>query len=314
MRLFYASDVHGSERLWRKFLNAAAFYGADVLIMGGDLTGKVMVPFVERKPGEWVARVFGKDEKAKGEAKLEELERRVRLNGFYPLRCTVDEYERLRVDDGYRDEVFRCLMREELRRWLALAHEKLAGTGVRCYVMPGNDDEWDIDDVLGEAAPPVVSCGERVVHDDGFQILSCAWTNPTPWDSPRELPEPDLLQKLEDLATELEPGKPAIFNLHCPPYDSGLDLAPQLTDDLRVVTEGGEPKLVPVGSQAVRTFIERHQPLVSLHGHIHESRAAARIGSTLCINPGSAYSEGVLDGVVIDIEGGRVTAYQLVSG
>ncbi|MBX5443572.1 metallophosphoesterase [Sphaerobacter sp.] len=314
MRLFYASDVHGSERLWRKFLNAAAFYGADVLIMGGDLTGKVMVPFVERKPGEWVARVFGKDEKAKGEAKLEELERRVRLNGFYPLRCTFDEYERLRVDDGYRDEVFRCLMREELRRWLALAHEKLAGTGVRCYVMPGNDDEWDIDDVLGEAAPPVVSCGERVVHDDGFQILSCAWTNPTPWDSPRELPEPDLLQKLEDLATELEPGKPAIFNLHCPPYDSGLDLAPQLTDDLRVVTEGGEPKLVPVGSQAVRTFIERHQPLVSLHGHIHESRAAARIGSTLCINPGSAYSEGVLDGVVIDIEGGRVTAYQLVSG
>ncbi len=314
MRLYYASDIHGSETLWRKFLNAAGFYEAEVLIMGGDLTGKVMVPFVERRPGEWVVRIFGKEQKAKSESKLAELERRARLNGFYPLRCSLAEYERLQADPVHRDAVFRSLMRDELARWLALAADKLAGTGVRCYVMPGNDDEWDIDAVLAQAPQPVVSCAERITWLDGVQLLSSSWTNPTPWDSPRELSEDQLLAQLERLAADLDSGGPVIFNLHCPPYDSGLDLAPQLTPDLRVVIEGGEPKLVPVGSRAVRSLIERYQPLLSLHGHIHESRAATRIGRTLCINPGSAYAEGVLDGVLIDIRDGEVATYQLVSG
>ena len=313
-RLYYASDLHGSEKLWRKFINAASFYSADVLVVGGDLTGKVLVPVIERRPGRWEARLFGKDQRAKGEQQLEELERRIRLNGFYPLRCTPDEYDRLNSDEAYRDRAFSKAMRAELERWLDFARDKLAGSGVRCFVMPGNDDEWDIDDVLEHASEPIVSCGDRVVRLDGYQMLSCAWANPTPWDSPRELPEEELVEKLEKLAAELEPGVPAIFNLHCPPYDSGLDLAPELTQDLRVVREGGEPKMVPVGSVAVREFIGRHRPLLGLHGHIHESRATIEIGGTLCINPGSAYAEGVLDGVVVELERDRVVSHQLVSG
>jgi Icc-related predicted phosphoesterase len=314
MRVYYASDIHGSEKLWRKFLNAASFYEADVLIMGGDLTGKVMVPLVERKPRVWIARVFGKDQKAKGEHNAAELERRIRLNGFYPIRCDEDEYQRLQHDAFHREAVFKELMRAELERWMEIAADKLGQSGVRCFVMPGNDDEWDIDDVLEGAPAPVESVEGRVVNFDGVDMLSSAWTNPTPWDSPRELPEDELLDLLEKLAAQLDGRAPAIFNLHCPPHDSGLDAAPELTDDLRVVTEGGEPKLIPVGSTAVRTLIERYEPVLALHGHIHESRAATHIGPTLCINPGSAYGEGVLDGVTVDIEAGRVSSYQLVSG
>ena len=314
MRLYYASDIHGSERLWRKFLNAPAYYDVEVLIMGGDVTGKVMVPLVEQRPGRWAARFQGREQKAKGEDKAVELERRIRLNGQYPIRVTPEELERLDVDEAHRDEVFRRLMRSELERWLALAHEKLDGTGVRCFVMPGNDDDWDVDPVLDASPPPVESVAERVVRLDGVQLLSSAFANPTPWDSPRELPEDELLARLEGLAGQLEPGVPAIFNLHVPPHDTGLDLAPELTADLRVVTQGGEPKLAAVGSRAVRTLIERHRPVLGLHGHVHESRAVAELGPTLCINPGSAYGEGVIDGAIVEIQDGRVVSHQLVTG
>lgn len=314
MRLYYASDIHGSEKLWRKFLNAASFYEAEVLIMGGDLTGKVMVPLVERKPEVWFAHVFGKNQKAKGEENAAELERRIRLNGFYPIRCDEGEYKRLQGDESHREAMFKSLMRSELERWVELAADKLRNSGVRCLVMPGNDDEWDVDDVLKSAPPPVENVEGRVVSIDGVEMISSAWTNPTPWDSPRELPEDKLLDHLESLVARLDGRAPAIFNLHCPPHDSGLDAAPELTEDLRVVTEGGEPKLLPVGSSAVRTLIERHEPVLALHGHIHEARAATRIGRTLCVNPGSAYGEGVLDGVTVDLDGGEVSSYQLVSG
>ena len=315
MRLYYASDIHGSERLWRKFLNAPSFYDVEVLIMGGDLTGKVLVPLVEVRPGRWTARFLGREQKVKGEEKAAELERRIRLNGHYPIRVSPEEMERMSSDEAHRDAVFRDVMRAELARWLELAHEKLRGTGVRCFVMAGNDDEWDIDPVLDAGPAPVEHVSERVVRFDGVQLLSSAYANPTPWDSPRELPEPELLERLETLAGSLDPGLPAIFNLHVPPYDSGLDLAPELTDDLRVVTEGGEARLAPVGSRAVRTLIEHHRPVLGLHGHVHESRAVAEIGPTLCINPGSAYGEGVIDGAIVELDGdGRVTSHQLVTG
>jgi uncharacterized protein len=314
MRIYYASDLHGSEKLWRKFINAASFYAVDVLIVGGDLTGKVLVPVIERRPGRWVARVFGKEQKAKGDAEVEDLERRIRLNGFYPTRCTSEEFELLGSDESHRDGIFRQAMCRELERWLALAHDKLAGSEVKCLVMPGNDDEWDIDTVLETASDPIVSCGERVVDLDGYQVLSSAWASPTQWNSPREVSETQLAEKVEELSAQLAPEVPTIFNLHCPPYDSGLDLAPELSDDLKVVRDGGEARMVPVGSTAIRDLIERYRPALSLHGHIHESRATTEISGTLCINPGSAYAEGVLDGAVVDLQGNRVVSHQLVSG
>jgi len=312
VRLFYAGDLHGSERCYRKFLNAAAFYDAQVLILGGDIAGKVMVPIVEETPGRFVATMFGRTEKIKRLDQLEDLKKRIRFNGFYPYRCDEDEYERLVNDKPYQESVMSEVMVAEIRRWMKIADEKLSGSGVRCFVMPGNDDELEIDTALGSEV--VENPDGCVVSFDGYQMLSSSWANTTPWDSPREADEERLAKILKDIAKHLAPGIPTIFNLHVPPFDSGLDTAFELDADLRVVTSAGQPKTIPVGSHAVRTLIEKHQPLVALHGHIHESKNVARLGNTLCINPGSNYADGVLDGAIIDLEDGTVVRHQLVSG
>jgi Icc-related predicted phosphoesterase len=312
LALYYTSDIHGSERSFLKFLNAAKFYGVDTLILGGDLTGKVLVPIVE-VDGHWEMSFLGRHEVLRSLEEVTEAEKRIRFNGFYPYRCGPEELARLEADRDYADAVFRRLMRESVARWVRLAEERLRGTGVRCFVMPGNDDEFDIDDALA-GSDVVVNPDGAIVEIDGYQLLSLAWANPTPWNSPRELPEEELAARIERLARELDPSLPVIFNLHCPPYDSTLDSAPQLREDLSVVMVGGQPNMIPVGSRAVREAIERYQPVLSLHGHIHESRGAVRIGRTLCINPGSAYGEGVLHGALVRLEDDRVASYQLVSG
>jgi len=312
VRIVYAGDVHGSERCFRKFLNAAAFYDAEVLIMGGDITGKVMTPVVEDKPGRFTATVLGRKERVKRPDDLEDLEKQIRFNGFYPYRCAQEEYERLANDDRYREEVMSRVMVDEVVRWVGIADEKLAGTSIRCLIMPGNDDEFEIDAVLGSER--VENPDDRVVRVGDIQVLSSAWANPTPWDSPREESEAQLSARFERIAAELDPDLPAIYNLHVPPFDTGLDTAAELDADLGVVTIGGQPSMVAVGSHAVRSFVETRQPLVSLHGHIHESRGVARLGQTVCLNPGSNYADGVLDAVVVEIEEGRNVNHQLVTG
>jgi Icc-related predicted phosphoesterase len=312
LTLYYTSDVHGSERCFLKFLNAAKFYGADTVILGGDLTGKMLVPIVA-VDGHWEMTFLGRREVLSSEDEVAEAEKRVRFNGFYPYRCDQRELARMEADPWYATEIFRRTMRESVERWVRLAEERLRETGVTCFIMPGNDDEFDIDDALAHS-DVVVNPDGRVLRLDGYQLLSLSWVNPTPWQSPRELPEDELASRIEQLARALDPRVPTLFNLHCPPYHSTLDSAPQLRDDLSVVMVGGQPNMVPVGSRAVRQAIERYQPVLSLHGHIHESRGAVRIGRTLCINPGSAYGEGVLHGALVVLEGDRIVSYQLVSG
>jgi uncharacterized protein len=104
-----------------------------------------------------------------------------------------------------------------------------------------------------------------------------------------------------------------IFSLHCPPHNTGLDEAPQLTADMSLKDAGRAT--VPVGSTAVRAVIERYQPALALHGHIHEARGTHRLGKTLCINPGSSYEQGQLLGVVVDLDGKKkVKNFVLTSG
>ena len=78
--------------------------------------------------------------------------------------------------------------------------------------------------------------------------------------------------------------------------------------------DAGRAVMVPVGSTAVRSVIERHQPLLGLHGHIHEARGAKTIGRTVCLNPGSSYNTGRIDGALIYLEDDRVKRFQFVSG
>ncbi len=314
MKLFYASDIHGSETCWRKFLNAGPFYKADVIIMGGDVTGKGIVPVVhDPDSGTWSAQFKGRTHQIASDAELADLESRITFNGMYPYRCERAELERL-VAAPNQEELFDGLMEETFRRWLDIGEAKLEVSGVSCWVMPGNDDAWAIDRAFS-ARGRVQNCDGRVVDlGDGYSMLSVGHSNPTPWDSPREVPEPELGAMIETLAAEVPAMDRAIFNLHVPPYDSELDIAPKLDSDFRIQTAGGQPQMAPVGSTAVREAIERHQPLLGLHGHIHESKGARRIGRTLCINPGSSYSLGQLDGVIVELKGDRVKRNQFVIG
>jgi Icc-related predicted phosphoesterase len=65
----------------------------------------------------------------------------------------------------------------------------------------------------------------------------------------------------------------------------------------------------------VRDAIKQYEPVVGLHGHIHESRGAQRIGSTMCLNPGSDYSADLLRGAIVDFDAdGRYIDFLLTAG
>jgi Icc-related predicted phosphoesterase len=310
--LYYASDVHGSEQCWRKFLGAGRFYGVQALIMGGDLTGKAIVPIIVE--GEsFRARFLGEDQVGTGSDQLEKLEGAIRYNGMYPWRASAEQVSAAESDAGLQHELFERVMTEELRRWLDLADERMPQYGIEVFVMPGNDDPWSCDEVIAGAAH-VRACDGQVVRVGGHEMISSAYANPTPWNSPRELDEDALYAQLNGLAERLESPETAIFNLHVPPYDTGLDTANEMNPDLTLVYKSGQPNPIPVGSTAVRQLIEEHQPLLALHGHIHESRGEARIGRTLCINSGSEYNSGRIHGVTVKLGVSDVMSHQFVIG
>jgi Icc-related predicted phosphoesterase len=313
MKLYYASDVHGAEQCWRKFLGAGRFYSAEALIMGGDIAGKAIVPIELTGGGAFSAEFLGERHRGTTAEQLAELEAAVRYNGFYPYAAAPEELNRYRDDAAARDELFERVMVDEARRWMELGDQRSEGNGIPVYVMAGNDDPWALDDVL-RAARRVVSSEEGVVRVGEHEMISCSYANPTPWNSPRELPEDDLYALLERLADRLESPHTSIFNIHVPPYDSGLDRAAEVNPDLTLTMRGGQPLEKPVGSKAVREIIERYQPVVSVHGHIHESRGHARIGKTLALNSGSQYNSGRIHGAVVQLRGAEVMSHQFTIG
>jgi Icc-related predicted phosphoesterase len=312
-RLFYAGDVHGSRVCWKKFVNAAAHYPADVLVMGGDLTGKALVPIVRQGDGSYGARVIGEQRVARTAEELDQMQQAISTNGMYPLIVDEDEARLLAEDSVRREEAFEAALLEELRLWVEFADERLGGTDTRAYVIPGNDDPWSIDEVLA-GGRSVVACDETVQRVGPHEMVSLGYSNRTPWRTPRELDEDEIYARLKRLTDQLEDPDRAILNVHVPPRDSSLDTAFEVDEDLRYVMKGGRPHEVATGSSAVRQVIEETQPLLSLHGHIHESKGVTTIGRTVAINPGSDYGSGHLDGCLIHLGAERVVNQYLVSG
>ena len=312
MRLFFATDIHGSEVCWRKFLNAGAYHRADVLIMGGDMTGKAMVPIVD-DGGTWEVTVQEQRQTLRTEAEVQAVEKRIGDRGYYPVRMSREELVAMSADEALVDARFRAEMIAGVERWMALADEKLRSNGVRCIVSPANDDIFEIDPVIQRAER--VEYGDGNILDlDGFSLVSLGYANPTPWKTWRELPEPELRARIDELVIGVPDRSRTIFNLHPPPYGSNLDAAPELDENMRYVA-GGQA-LIPVGAHAVREAIADYQPVLSLHGHIHEGKGAVRLGRTLAINPGSAYEDGILQAAVVELDTkkGAVKSYQLISG
>ena len=312
MRIFFATDIHGSDVCWRKFLNAGAFHKADVLIMGGDMTGKAMVPIVESNGG-WEVTLQEQRHTLATDDELRAMEKRIRDRGYYPIRLTHDELAAWSTDQTLVDARFKDEMLRSVEAWMALADERLGGTSIRCVVSPANDDMFEIDPIIDRAQH--VQLGEaNTIPLDGFTLVSTGWANPTPWNTFRELPEDELRARIDALVATVPDRSRAIFNFHAPPYASNLDAAPQLDADMKYVA-GGQA-LVPVGSKAVRESILEYGPALSLHGHIHEGKGAVKLGRTLAVNPGSSYEDGVLQAAIVDLDAkkGEVKRYLLING
>jgi Icc-related predicted phosphoesterase len=315
-RLYIASDFHAAEKAWRKFVNALKLniYKADVGLIAGDLTGKAIVPIVERDGG-YETELFGVHRRARGSDELAQLERDIADVGYYSFVTSTEEAERLAGDDVGRDELLHRLMNERIEAWLALATERLADSKVPLYLMPGNDDDFAIDAVLDRGEFMTLNADGKVLDlPGGLQLLGSGWSNPTPWLTPREEPEDELYDRLAGLAAEVRDPRRAVFMIHVPPYDSGLDTAPILDANLRPTVTAGDVIRGPVGSRAVRRVIEDFQPLLSVHGHIHESGGERRIGDTLCINPGSEANAGILRGYLVDVGDRGIELVQRVEG
>jgi Icc-related predicted phosphoesterase len=313
-RIFFVTDVHGSDKCFRKFINAAKFYKANVLILGGDIAAKVIVPFVKGQDGTYTYKYAGEEYRLKSQEKLDEMVKNIRDLGCYTYLVEPADLAEVSASKERQDALFMQLMVESIQRWMKLAEERLKGTGVKCYVSPGNDDPFEIDNIL-DSAPYSTNPEEKVVLIDGeHEMLTLGTANRTPWDTPREADEDVLQEKIDRMAGQVKDMRKAIFNFHVPPIDTVLDRAPKLDGDLRQVVSSGSVVMIPAGSTAVRKSIEKYQPMMGLHGHIHESGGTTKIGRTMCFNPGSEYSSGRLTGFLGDVEGETIKAHQLTAG
>lgn len=318
-RLFFATDLHGSQRTFRKFVNAGKFYEANVLIMGGDILGKIAIPIIHEGNGHYRATLQGRTERVETEAELKSLLDKIGVLGFYSKIMEPDEFQAIQADPGAIDALFHQLARERLEEWVELAETRLAGTAIKCFVTGGNDDYPDVLEALQRPGSHSISgCEGQVVQvDDDHSMISLGFSGPTPWRTPREVPDEELGAMIEPMLTQVPNMSRCIFNFHDPPVDSTLDTCPMLdwnTDPPSQIVRGGQLVLFGAGSAAVRQAIETHQPLLGLHGHIHESPGVIKIGRTTCINPGSEYGEGVLRGCLVTLSNGKVEGYQMTTG
>jgi Icc-related predicted phosphoesterase len=318
-RLFFATDIHGSERTYRKFINAGKFYGVDLIVMGGDISGKMMIPIIKEGNGNYRATLQGSVRKITTEAELKQLQDTIGLLGFYSQIMDEDEYNNLAGQPEKVNQLFHKLARERLGTWVDLAETRLKGTGIRCFVTGGNDDDPEVLEALkGGGRESFFRCeGEVVQINDDHMMASVGFSNPTPWHTPREITDQKLGEIIEGMCAQVKDFEHCIFNFHVPPLDSTLDSCPKLdwnTDPPTPIVSGGQIVFAGAGSQAVRDAIARYQPMLGLHGHIHEAQGMVKIGRTTCVNPGSEYGEGILRGCLVTFADGVVEGFQMTSG
>jgi Icc-related predicted phosphoesterase len=311
-RILFVTDMHGSEVVWRKFLNASAMMKVDIAICGGDLTGKMIVPVVEQKNGKY-AYYFMNENRVIDSDQLEKAFKDIKGIGYYPHLTNESGYEEMAKNPEKVDEVFNKVMISTLRSWLDLIPEKVSSE-IKVVVCPGNDDRFPVDDLINSHKHVINGEGKVIEVDDSHEMMSCGWVNPSPWKTSREEEEDKLEERLEKYIAQLKNTETAIFNFHAPPYETKLDDAPLLDKNLNPIIQGGSVVMVPVGSKAVRKMIEKYQPFIGLHGHIHESSGSMKIGRAHCVNPGSEYAEGILRGFLIEFKGNKIIRLQRIEG
>lgn len=313
-RIFYASDAHGSDRTFMKFVNAGKYYKADVLIMGGDITGKMVIPIVKQDDGTLECSFLGRTYAPRTAEDAANLQTLIADSGYYYCILSKEQMNEFGRDPNKVNELFSELMVERAKKWVETCEKRLEDTKIRCFILPGNDDQHAIDTIFDGVSRVINPEGKVILIDDQHEMISTGYANITPFGCPRDIPEEELAKRIEAMTSQVKDMRKCIFNFHCPPYGSGLDTAVKLDENLKPVTEGGNVLPTSCGSTAIHEAIKRHQPLLGLHGHIHESRGTAKIGRTLCLNAGSEYSEGILRGAIINLDDDKIKGFLLTSG
>jgi len=318
-RIFYATDIHGSQLAYNKFLNAPGGYETELLILGGDVTGKFLIPVITGADGSKRASLHGQKKEIKTEQEMQEFKNSLGVLGYYFVEMTEAEFKAAEKDEKIVDTIFHREKYNRLAEWIKQADERYQGTNIKMYVTGGNDDDLEplkaLDDTPSEH---VIPCeGKHVQLDEIHTMVSLGISNETPWHTPREYPEAIVAERIEEAIKGITDFTNVIFNFHVPPYGHGLDMCPELDttkDPPAPVMHGGEQAFKPAGSTAVLDAIQKYQPLLVLTGHIHESRGTVKIGRTFCINPGSEYGEGALRGAIVNIGDGKIVSWQMTSG
>jgi len=318
-RVFYATDIHGSQLAYRKLLNAPSGYDTELIILGGDVTGKFLIPVITAPDGSKRATVHGQKKEIKTEQDMQELINTLGVLGYYHVEMTEAEFKAAEKDEKIVNNIFHREQYKRLTEWIKMADERYQGTNIKMYVTGGNDDDVEplkaLDDNKSEHVIPCESTHVKI--DEIHTMVSLGISNETPWHTPREYTEEIVAKRIEETVKGIDDFTNVIFNFHAPPFGQGLDMCPELDttkDPPAPVMHGGEQVFKPAGSTAVLEAIQKYQPLLLLTGHIHESRGTAKIGRTFCINPGSEYGEGALRGAIVNIGDGKIVSWQITSG
>lgn len=299
--LLFASDFHGDEGSWRAFLRTGARLGAGVLVYGGDYTpySVAIGPFAGG-----AAEVSPLRRRCHAQMTPPALVERYRASGVAAALVDADtlvELEGSVAGDRRAWHAFVARRTEaQLRRWCALAAAVLPPAALLA-VVPGNHDPLQLDDLLRRQSGLCFLDGDVCPLPGGFSLLGVGWTNRTPLRSPRECDEDELRARIAAAAAAVPDPDAAVFCLHCPPAATRLD---------RARPRGREAG--HVGSTAVRQAIEAYQPLLSLHGHIHESAGQDHLGRTVCLNPGSQAPRGADQGYLVQLRRGEVPRVEAV--
>lgn len=312
LKIWFVTDIHGSNVCFRKFLNSLKTdISPDVIILGADISGKYVIPILNKNGSEWMLHIDGKDYVINNSSELNIKKDELSDKGFYPYVCDEITYNKLQKDESFYDIIFKRLRIERLREWVKLTEQRVTDKSKKVIINCGNDDPWYLDEILKSSKTIIVPEGKLLYLNDEITMISTGLANMTPWNCPRDVTEYELTKTIESMTSKVPDFNKCIFNFHCPPINTSLDKAPKLDKNLNVLVSGTGIMFESVGSTAVRASIEKYQPIVSLHGHIHEQHGFEKIGNTICFNPGSEYNEGLLNGVYLEFEDNVLKHYIL---
>jgi len=316
--IFFVADLHGSEPVLNKVINSAKFYGVDTIVIGGDITGKLLIPIVDIGGGRYSLELYGVPKTIEAK-ELEETQKKIRGTGSYWTLVSRSEYDAMVANPAEVKRHFLEKMLEHLESVYKKAEDRLKANGVKLYIIPGNDDYVEVADFLkSRSSDVVINFEEQIVELGEYQLVGYGKSNPTPWHTPRETADATVGQELRRLTAKADPAR-SLLIAHAPPVNTTIDKAPRLTADMKQVLSGGHMEMVSVGSAEVRKVIEEFEPVAAFHGHIHESPGVDTVigqhGKKVPVmNPGSLYSTGVLQGIIVQLSNGKVKGYNFTTG